>query len=127
MAQHPLKDGFNPGIVGSTLTPWDPGNTGNTGQESGVINLNNNLRPHPPGVGRIEEKVNWQYNEWKFTFVCLKDYKNIRSLIIINILGQYLRPSRFPDYTKYTPKLTKKVPRDPTWGEIKKRLETCRN
>lgn len=54
MAQHPLKDGFNPGIV-STLTPWDPGNTG---QESAVINLNNNLRPHPPGVGRIEEKVN---------------------------------------------------------------------
>ena len=54
MAQHPLKDGFNPGIV-STLTPWDPGNIG---QESGVINLNNNLRPHPPGVGRIEEKVN---------------------------------------------------------------------
>ena len=55
MAQHPLKDGFNPGIV-STLGPWDPGNTG-PGLESGVINLNNNLRPHPPGVGRIEEKV----------------------------------------------------------------------
>ena len=60
MAQHPLKDGFNPGIVGSTLTPWDPGNSG---QESGVININNNLRPHPPGVGRIEEKVNILYNE----------------------------------------------------------------
>ena len=53
MAQHPLKDGFNPGIV-STLTPWDPGNIG---QENSVVNLNNNLRPHPPGVGRIEEKV----------------------------------------------------------------------
>ena len=59
MAQHPLKDGFNPGIV-STLGPWDPGNTG-PGLESGVINLNNNLRPHPPGVGRIEEKVQQLY------------------------------------------------------------------
>ena len=63
MAQHPLKDGLHPGLL-STLTPWDPGNEASI-QDTFMPNLNTNLRPHPPGVVRGEEKVKNNVKEIK--------------------------------------------------------------